>query len=165
LTRRSDHLILESIITLVALTYLFTIIPLLIIGFLPLDLFVVHLLLPALAFLGSWFLVTLATELVTRYRYQSPVGFQSLFAASVYAWVPVGLYGLIRIVAAPWLATNPVASFLVLFLCLTWTLWVYTQAVIHTKRLAMRKAALTTIIITNIALLATLVLLLVMVFT
>jgi hypothetical protein len=68
-------------------------------------------------------------------------------------------------VASPWLATIPVVSFLVLFLCLTWTLWVYTQAVIHTKRLAMRKAALTTIIITNIALLATLVLLLVMIFT
>jgi DNA-binding transcriptional ArsR family regulator len=165
LTRRSDHLILESVITLGALTYLFTIIPLLIIGFLPIDLFVVHLLLPALTFLGSWFLVTLATELVTRYRYQSPAGIRSLFAASVYAWLPIGLYGLIRLFTAPWLTTIPVASFLILFLCLTWTLWVYTQAVIHTKRIAMRKAALTTIIITNVALLATLVLLLVMIFT
>ena len=165
LTRRRDHLVLESIITLGALTYLVTIIPLIMIGFLPLDLFVVNFFLPALAFLGSWFFVTLATELVTRYRYQSLEGTRSLFAASVYAWLPIGVYGLIRIFAAPWFAPLPIVTFPILFMCLTWTLWIYTQAVIHTKRIAMRKAALTTIIITNAALLATLLLLLVMIFT
>ncbi len=165
LSRRSDHLILESIITLGALTYLFTIIPLIVIGFLPLDLYVAIIFLSAMAFLGSWFIVTLATELVTRYRYQSTQGTRSLFAASVYAWLPIGLYGLIRLLAAPWLVTIPVVTFLILFLCLTWTLWVYTQAVIHTKRIAMRKAALTTIIITNAALLATLLVLLLMIVT
>ena len=165
LTRRSDHLILESIITLAALAYLYTIIPLIVIGFLPLDLYSVILFLPAVAFLGSWFFVTLTTELVTRYRYHSAQSTRSLFAASAYAWLPIGLYGLIRILAAPWLASIPLVTFLILFLCLTWTLWVYTQAVIHTKRIAMRKAALTTIIITNVALLATLLLLLLMIFT
>ena len=165
LTRRSDHLILESIITLVALSYLFSIIPLILIGFLPLDLFVSNLLLPALAFLGSWFFVTLATELVTRYRYQTRQGTRALFAATVYAWLPIGLYGLIRLLARPWFILVPVATFLFLFMCLTWTLWAYTQAVIHTKRIALRKAALTTIIITNVALLSTLLLLLLMIFT
>ncbi|MFX1404991.1 MAG: winged helix-turn-helix domain-containing protein [Promethearchaeota archaeon] len=164
LTRRSDHLILESIITLTALTYLFTIIPLILIGFLPIDFYVPFLFVYPLAFLGSWFFVTIGTEFITRYRYQSPQGSRPLFAASVYAWLPIGLWGIFHLFSYPWLVTYPLVTFLILFLCLTWTLWIYTQMVIHTKRLAMRKAALTTIIITNIALLATLLILLLMIF-
>ncbi|MFX1582347.1 MAG: winged helix-turn-helix domain-containing protein [Promethearchaeota archaeon] len=165
LARRSDHLILESIITLGALTYLFTLIPLTMIGFLPLNFYTLSVFIPALAFLGSWALVTLATEILTRYRYHALEGSRSLFAATVYAWLPLGLYAVFRLVTGPWLASFPLISFLILFLCLTWTLWVYTQAIIHTKRIAVRKAALTTIIITNVALLATLLLLLLMIFT
>jgi DNA-binding transcriptional ArsR family regulator len=165
LTRRSDHLILEAIITLAALTYLFTIIPLNLIGFLPLDFYVPFLFVPTLAFLGSWFFVSVATELITRFRYQSTQGIRTLFAASAYAWLPIGLYGIFRLLSYPWLLAYPLVTFLILFLCLTWTLWIYTQMVIHTKRLAMRKAALTTIIITNVALLTTLLVLLLMLFT
>lgn len=164
LTRRSDHLILESFITLGALAYLFTLVPLILIGFLPLDLYTGFLYLPALAFLGSWLVVTLATEAVTRLRYQSTHGVRPLFAATTYAWLPIGLYGLLRWIGTPLFTSIPLLTFILLFLCLTWTLWVYTQAVIHTKRVAMRKAALTTIIITNVALLATLLLLLLMLF-
>jgi DNA-binding transcriptional ArsR family regulator len=165
LNQRRDHLLLELIIILGALTYLFTVIPLIMIGFLPLDIYTPYLVAPALAFLGSWFLVTLATELVTRYRYQATQGTRALFAATIYAWLPIGLYGLFRLTINPWLMTVPLVTFLILFLCLTWTLWVYTQAITHIKRLAMRKAALTTIIITNVALLASLLVLLLMVFT
>jgi DNA-binding transcriptional ArsR family regulator len=165
LTRRSDHLILESLITLGALTYLFTIVPLMLIGFLPLDLYVPFIGVPALAFLASWCIITAVTELITRYRYQAPHGTRALFAATIYAWLPIGLYGLLRYLATPWLSPVPVLTFVLLFLCLTWTLWVYTQAVLHTKRIAMRKAALTTIIITNAALLTTLLILLLMIFT
>ena len=164
LSRRNDHLILESIITLAALTYLFTINPFILIGFLPLDFYVPFLFVYPLAFLGSWFFVTTGTELITRYRYQSVQGIRSLFAASVYAWLPIGLYGVFHLLSYPWLVAYPLVTFLILFLCLTWTLWIYTQMVIHTKRLDMRKAALTTIIITNIALLATLLILLLMLF-
>ncbi|MDO8056460.1 MAG: helix-turn-helix domain-containing protein [Candidatus Hermodarchaeota archaeon] len=159
LTRREDHLILESLIILGALAYLFTMVPLLLIGFLPLEFLFTWIYFPTLSFLGSWFLITLASELVTRYRYHAPEGRKSLFAATVYAWLPIGVYGLIRWFAAPILIAWPVLTFIILFLCLTWTLWVYTQAIVHAKRIALRKAALTTIIITNIALLGTLLLL------
>jgi DNA-binding transcriptional ArsR family regulator len=164
LTRREDHLVLESIITLGALAYLFTMIPLLLIGFLPLDFLITWLYLPIFSFLGSWFFFTLASELVTRYRYHAPHGRRSLFAATVYAWLPLGLYALIRWFAAPLLVLWPILTFTVLFLCITWTLWIYTQALVHTKRIALRKAALTTIIITNIALLGTFLLLIRMMF-
>jgi DNA-binding transcriptional ArsR family regulator len=160
LTSRSDHLILEALITLAALTYLFTLTPLLLIGFLPLDLYLASIYIPTLSFLGSWLLVTLATEAITRFRYHATQGIRPLTAATVYAWLPIGLYALLRLISTPLLASFPLLTFLFLFPCLTWTLWIYTQAVIHTKRLAMRKAALTTIIITNVTLLATLLLLL-----
>ncbi len=165
LNNRSDHLIFESLITLAAIAYLFTLVPLFLIGFLPLDLYLVSIYLPALSFLGSWLLVTVATEGITRFRYPTEQGMRPLFAATVYAWLPIGLYALIRLIGAPFFASFPLVTFLFLFLCLTWTLWIYTQAVIHTKRIAMRKAALTTIIITNVALLATLLLLLLMLFS
>ncbi|MFX1245646.1 MAG: winged helix-turn-helix domain-containing protein [Promethearchaeota archaeon] len=164
LTRRDDRLVLESVITLAALTYLFTVVPLLFIGFLPLDFLTTWLYLPALSFLTSWALTTLATELITRYRYHATDGHWSLSAATVYAWLPFGVYALIRVVAAPILAAWPLLTFSLLFLCITWTLWIYTQAVVHAKRLAIRKAALTTIILTNIALLGTILLLIRMMF-
>jgi len=164
LTTRRDHLILESIITLGALAYLFSLVPLILVGFLPLDLYVLFIYLPALTFLASWFLITLTTEGIARFRYQSTEGFRALFAATVYAWLPLGLYALILLLNAPLLNAIPVLSFLLLFICITWTLWIYTQAVIHTKRIAMRKAALTTIIITNVTLIASLALLLLMLF-
>lgn len=165
LNKRSDHLILESLISLAALAYLFTLVPLLLIGFLPLDLYLISIYMPALSFLASWLLVTLVTEAITRFRYQTRHGMRSLFAATVYAWLPIGLYALIRLIGTPLFVNFPLLTFLFLFLCLTWTLWIYIQAVIHTKRIAMRKAALTTIIITNVALLATLLLLLLMLFS
>jgi hypothetical protein len=164
LTSRRDHLILESLITVGALAYLFTLVPLILIGFLPLDIYVVSIFLPAITFLASWFLITLATEGIARFRYQSAQGSRALFASTVYAWLPLGLYALILLLTTPVLSGIPLLSFLLLFLCITWTLWIYTQAVIHTKRIAMRKAALTTIIITNVTLIAGLALLLLMLF-
>jgi hypothetical protein len=163
LTQRKDHLILESIITLVVLTYLFMSTPLLIIGFLPLDLFLFSIFTPILAFLGSWFFVTLVTEAITRFRYHSAEGFRGLFAATVYAWAPIGLYALALRYGAPFLSIFPWLTFLLLFACITWTLWIYIHAVLHTKRLSLRKAALTTIIITNVALLTTALLLVLMI--
>lgn len=164
LTSRTDRLLLEAAILLGLFAYLVTLVPLLLVGFLPFDLFILSPYHPALSFLASWFLIAAASELLMRLRYHTTTGFLALLSATVYAWIPQVLYALLRLFFAPLLTALPLLTFLLLFGALTWSLWIYTLAITHTKRLAIRKAALTTIIITNITILATILLTLLQLF-
>ena len=155
LANRPDHLVVEALVIAGGIAYLMTLVRLVFIGFLPISLYLLSPLQPAIAAIASWLGLALGAELITRYRYHATQGAGALVAASIYAWLPQTLYAFMHLVARPLLGYMPLLAFLLLFATLTWSLWIHVQAVAITKRVALRKAALTTIILTNITLLAT----------
>ncbi len=162
LRARPDYFIVEAILTLALIAYATSILPLVIIGVLPLDLQLPILLPPAVYLILSWFCLAGATELITRFRYKSVQGFPALLTATPFIWLPTGLYLVLRIFAAPLLLLSPLLMFTTLFITITWSLWIHIQAITHTKRITPRKAALATIIITNITLLAIILIILIL---
>jgi DNA-binding transcriptional ArsR family regulator len=155
LANRPDHLIVEALVLTGAIAYLVTLAHLVFIGFLPISLSLLPPLLPAGAAITSWLGLALGAEVITRYRYHATQGTWALVAGSIYAWLPQTLYALAHLFARPLLGYMPPLTFILLFATLTWSLWIHVQAVAITKRVTLRKAALTTIILTNITLLAT----------
>lgn len=155
LNSRPDHLIVETLVITGAMAYLVTLVRLVFIGFLPVNLYPLPPLLPAAATIASWLSLALGAELITRFRYHATQDTLALVAGSVYAWLPQALYAVAHLLARPLLSSMPLLTFTLLFVTLTWSLWISVQAVAITKRVTLRKAALTTIILTNITLLAT----------
>jgi DNA-binding transcriptional ArsR family regulator len=155
LTNRPDHLIVEALVLTGAIAYLVTLARLVFIGFLPINLYPLPPLLPAVAAIASWLGLTLGAELITRFRYHATQDTGALLAGSIYAWLPQALYACAHLLARPLLTAIPPLTFTLLFATLTWSLWICVQGVAITKRVTLRKAALTTIILTNITLLAT----------
>ncbi len=161
LNTRPDYFIVEAILTFALIAYLTTLLPLTIIGVLPLDLQLPILLPPAAYLIVSWLCLTGATEVITRFRYKSSRGFPALLTATPFVWLPTSLYLVLRILV-PHFLLFPLLAFTILFATITWSLWIHIQAITYTKRIAPRKAALATIIITNITLLTIVIIILIL---
>ena len=161
LSTRPDYFIVEAFLTLALIAYATTILPLVIIGVLPLDIQLPIPLPPPAYLVLSWFCLAGATEVITRFRYKSVSGFPALLTATPFIWLPTSLYLALRIIA-PHLLLFPLFTFIILFVTITWSLWIHIQAITYTKHIAPRKAALATIIITNITLLTVVLLILIL---
>ena len=157
LTARIDHLLIEAIILLIGLTALVTLIPNLTIGFLATPLPVITPLLTIATFLASWFLAALGTQFIVWVRDHKTEGFPALLSASLYAWLPLGLLVILSFLFDPVLALLLPLAGLVIFLTLFWSVWIYIQAIIHTKRIELRKACLIVVVILSISLFITFV--------
>ncbi len=161
LSTRPDYFVVEAILTLALIAYVTSLLPLTIVGVLPLDLQPPIPLPPPAYLILSWLCLAGATELITRFRYKSTSGFPALLTATTFIWLPTSLYLLLRIFT-PHILLFPILTFTTLFATITWSLWIHIQAITYTKRIAPRKAALATIIITNITLLTVVLIILIL---
>jgi len=155
LTHRVDHLLIEAIILLIGLATLLTLIPTFPIGFLSTPLPIINPLLSVTTFLASWFLAALGTQLIVWARDHKTEGFPALLSASLYAWLPQGLLVILSFLFNPIMEIFMPLAGLVIFLTLIWSVWIYIQAIIHTKRIELRKACLITVVILTISIFIT----------
>jgi hypothetical protein len=155
LTGRIDHLLVEAIILLVGLAALLTVIPTLSIGFFSIPLPPFTPWLSILTFLVSWFLAALGTELIVWARDHKTEGLPALLSASLYAWLPQGLFVILSLVFDTEIMIHMMAYSVLSFITLLWSAWIYIQAIVYTKRIELRKACLITVIILTISLFLT----------
>jgi hypothetical protein len=155
LTHRVDHLLIEAIMLVIGLAVLVTLMPTLTIGFLSTPLPVITPLLSVTTFLGSWFLAALGTQLIVWVRDHKTEGFPALLSASLYAWLPLGLLVILSFLFDPIMTASMPLAGITIFLTLIWSTWIYIQAIVHTKRIELRKACLITVIILSISLFLT----------
>ena len=155
LTARIDHLLIEAIILLIGLATLVTLLPNLTIGFFATPLPVITPLFTVTTFLASWFLAALGTQVIVWVRDHKTEGFPALLSASLYAWLPHGLLVVLTFLLDPLMTLFIPLAGLVIFLTLLWSVWIYIQAIIHTKRIELRKACLIVVVILSISLFIT----------
>lgn len=155
LTARIDHLLIEAIILLIGLTILVTLIPNITIGFFATPLPVITPVLTVSTFLATWFLAALGTQAIVWVRDRKTEGFPALLSASLYAWLPYGLLVILSFLFDPIMTLVMPLAGLVIFLTLFWSVWIYIQAIIHTKRIELRKACLIVVVILSISLFIT----------
>ncbi|MFX1510890.1 MAG: winged helix-turn-helix domain-containing protein [Promethearchaeota archaeon] len=156
LTSRLDHLVIEALIIVTGLSALFVFLPTLMVGFIPIQLPFLPALFAIFSFVGSWLLSTGGTELILRIRDHNTEGFPALLIATLYAWLPLALFVVLTYLFIPFEGLFIIVQGMLLFATLMWTLWIYMQAIMYTKRVGLRKAGLISIVLTLVTLLLTL---------